>query len=46
MVNGYFIFIAITVIGFYLLDVCGRVLNLSALQPELPVEFNDTFEAE
>ena len=46
MINGYFIFIAITVIGFYLLDVCGRILNLSALQPELPTEFADTFEAE
>ena len=46
MVNGYFIFIALTVIGFYLLDVCGRILNLSALQPELPAEFSDTFESE
>lgn len=46
MVNGYFVFIVITVIGFYLLDVCGRVLNLSALQPELPGEFSDTFDAE
>ncbi|MEM7314803.1 MAG: M48 family metallopeptidase [Planctomycetota bacterium] len=45
-VNGYFIFVLLTVLGFYALDVVGRVLNLSALKPELPDEFSDVFDAE
>ena len=46
MINTYFIIIAATVIGFYLLDMCGRILNLSALKPQLPEEFSDTFDVE
>jgi STE24 endopeptidase len=45
-INGYFIFIAITVIGFYLLDVFSNFLNLKALKPELPAEFDDVYDAE
>ncbi len=44
MVNGYFIFVAVTVIGFYLLDAGSRLLNLSALKPELPRPFADVFD--
>ena len=32
MVNGYFIFVLVTVLGFFLLDVVSRMLNLSALE--------------
>ncbi len=46
MVNGYFIFIAATVIGFYVLDVCGRVLNYRSLKPELPAEFAGVYDPE
>ena len=46
MINAYFIVVAATVIGFYLLDMCGRALNLSALKPQLPEEFSDTFDVE
>lgn len=45
-INGYFLFIAITVIGFYLLDVVSNLLNLRALKPELPSEFEDVFDNE
>ena len=45
-INGYFLFIAITVIGFYLLDVFSNFLNLKALKPELPSEFDDVYDAE
>ena len=33
-------------LGFYLLDVCSRVLNLGALKPELPNAFSDVFDAD
>ena len=45
MVNGYFIFVLVTVLGFFLLDVVSRMLNLSALKPELPNQFADVFDA-
>ena len=45
-INGYFLFIAITVIGFYLLEVVSSLLNLKALKPELPSEFEDVFDNE
>ena len=45
-VNGYFLFIAITVIGFYMLDIVSSMLNLKALKPELPAEFDDVYDAE
>ncbi len=44
-VNGYFVFVLVTVLAFYLLDQCGRWLNLTALQPELPRSFEDIFDA-
>ncbi len=44
--NAYFIFIAVTVIGFYLLDLFSDFLNLRALKPELPEEFRDVYDAE
>lgn len=44
--NGYFFFIALTVIGFYFLDVLSNLLNLKALKPELPEEFRDVFDRE
>ena len=46
MVNGYFIFVLATVLGFFLLDLVGRLLNLSALKPELPSAFADVFDAD
>lgn len=46
MVNGYFIFVLVTVLGFFLLDLVSRLLNLSALKPELPTEFADVFDAD
>ena len=45
-VNGYFLFIAITVIRFYMLDIVSSMLNLKALKPELPAEFDDVYDAE
>ena len=46
MINGYFIFVLVTVLGFFLLDVVSRLLNLSALKPELPAEFEGVFDAD
>ena len=46
MVNGYFIFVLVTVLGFFLLDFASRMLNLGALKPELPGEFSDVFDAQ
>jgi STE24 endopeptidase len=46
MLNGYFVFVFIAVVGFYLLDLFGRVLNLRALSPELPAEFSDVFDSQ
>lgn len=45
MVNGYFVFVLATVLGFFLLDFVSRLMNLSALKPELPGEFSDVFDA-
>ena len=45
MINGYFLFVLATVLGFFLLDFVGRLLNLSALKPELPAEFQDVFDS-
>ena len=46
MINGYFVFVLVTVIGFFLLDVVSRMLNLNALKPDLPAEFSDVFDAQ
>ena len=45
MINGYFIFVLATVLGFFALDFVSRMLNLSALKPELPSAFSDVFDA-
>ena len=45
MVNGYFVFVLATVVGFFLLDFVSRLMNLGALKPELPGEFSDVFDA-
>jgi STE24 endopeptidase len=44
--NAYFYFILATVIGFYVLDVVSRLLNLTALKDELPTEFADVYDQE
>ena len=44
-VNGYFIFVLVTVVGFFLLDFFSRMMNLGALKPELPSAFADVFDA-
>lgn len=46
MINGYFIFVLVTVLGFFLLDFFSRMMNLSALRTELPSEFADVFDAD
>ncbi len=46
MYNGYFWFALITVLGFFILDVYSKLLNLSALAPELPSEFADVYDAD
>ena len=46
MLNGYFFFVLFAVIGIYLLDLTGRLLNLSALRSELPDEFSDVYDAD
>ncbi len=46
MINGYFYFVLVTVVGFYLLDFVSNLLNLGALRPDLPHEFQDVFDAE
>lgn len=44
MINGYFIFVLATVLGFFLLDVVSRIMNLGSLKPELPAAFADVFD--
>ncbi|MEM9439241.1 MAG: M48 family metallopeptidase [Pseudomonadota bacterium] len=44
MINGYFIFVLATVLGFFLLDVVSRIMNLGSLKPELPTAFADVFD--
>ena len=46
MLNGYFFFVLLAVVGIYLLDLSARILNLSALRPDLPDEFSDVYDAE
>ena len=46
MLNGYFFFVLLAVVGIYLLDLSARILNLSALRPDLPNEFSDVYDAE
>ena len=44
MINGYFIFVLATVLGFFLIDVVSRMMNLGSLKPELPATFADVFD--
>ncbi len=44
MINGYFIFVLAAVLGFFLLDVVSRMMNLASLKPELPAAFTDVFD--
>ena len=46
MINGYFIFVLVTVLGFFLLDFFSRMMNVSALKPDLPEAFADVFDAD
>jgi STE24 endopeptidase len=46
MLNGYFFFVLLAVVGIYLLDLGGRILNLSALRTDLSDEFSDVYDAE
>ncbi len=46
MINGYFIFILIVIIGFFVLDTVSEILNLRALQKTLPEPFRDVFDEE
>lgn len=44
--NIYAIIIIVTIILGFLLDTISNILNLKALNPELPDEFKDVFDAE
>ncbi len=44
MINGYFIFVLATVLGFFLLDLVSRMMNLRSLKPELPAAFADVLD--
>ena len=46
MLNDYFLFVLFSVVGIYLLDLLSRLLNLSALSPDLPDEFSDVYDTE
>ena len=43
--NSWLIFLLIVIIGSYLLELLISLLNLKALDPKLPAEFTDTFDA-
>jgi STE24 endopeptidase len=42
--NPYFVIVLFTVLGLFLLDIVAKLLNLKALKPELPGEFEDVYE--
>jgi STE24 endopeptidase len=44
--NLYFYIILFAIVGIYLLDLFADLLNLKALQPELPEDFKGVFDAE
>ncbi|MEM6911411.1 MAG: M48 family metallopeptidase [Verrucomicrobiota bacterium] len=46
MLNTWFFLLLLIVVGLYALNVIASLLNLKALQPKLPQEFADTFDAE
>jgi STE24 endopeptidase len=45
-VNAYAILILVALIAEYVLNVVADLLNLKALEPELPREFSDVYDAE
>ena len=46
MINGYFWFVLIAVVGFYLLDLISDSMNIGALRSELPDGFDEVYDAE
>ncbi len=44
--NSWLIFILIVIVAHYLLDTIVSLLNLRALSPRLPAEFEDTYDQE
>ena len=44
--NGYFWFVLVTIVGFFLLDVVANWLNLGALAEQVPHEFSDVFDSD
>lgn len=44
--NNWLIFILVVIIGSYLLEIAISLLNLKALDPKLPPEFTDVFDAD
>ena len=46
MINGYFWFVLVAVVGIYWLDLVSDLLNVSALRPDLPEEFSEVYDVE
>ncbi|WP_419176899.1 M48 family metallopeptidase [Desulfosediminicola sp.] len=44
--NSWLIFLLVVIIGSYLLELTISYLNLKALDPQLPKEFDDVFDAQ
>lgn len=43
--NLYFYLVLAAIVGIYLLDLFADLLNLKALRPDLPADFQDVFDA-
>ncbi len=46
MMNIYTIIIIVTIVFSFVLDLISNIFNLKALNPKLPEEFSDVFDAE
>ena len=46
LMNPYLVFIILVIAGSYLINLLVIILNLRAMDPELPEEFRDTFDRE
>ena len=44
--NPYFVFILAAMVATFLFDTVVSILNMKALEPKVPQEFSDTFDAE
>ena len=44
--NPWLIFLLVVIIGSWLLELLVEILNLKAVQPELPDEFKDVYDEE